>query len=101
MMYTAIYPQKLSAEGFTGADFGNWSETSKDGYIQASIMMAGVIGAQTQPEISRCIDAWYFQTEDSKSKQNAVIRQTISTYPNYHPSGVILAIVQEACGAFE
>lgn len=96
-----IYPQISLAEGFTGEDFAAWPTVSQDSYIQSSVMMAGVIGAQVKPEISRCIDGWYFADEATKAERNDSIRQVIAGYETYHPSGVILALIQQDCGAFK
>lgn len=96
-----ICPQVSQAQGFTGEAFGTWSETGQDSYIQSSVMMAGVIATQIQPEISSCIDNWYFGTPAAKAERNAEIKALIDQYASYHPSGVILAAVQQACGSFE
>ena len=95
------YPQYSLADSFTGNDFSNWERVSQDSYIQSSIMMAGVIASQIKPEISSCIDSWYFESESVKSTRNNEIRALVSQYSTYHPSGVILAAVQQECGAFE
>lgn len=98
---TTIYPQNSMAEGFSGAAFAAWSQVSQDSYIQSSVMMAGVIGTQVKPEISRCIDAWYFETEGVKAARNQMIRNAIIEFADHHPSGVILALIQRACGSFK
>lgn len=97
---TAIYPQEIKAEGFTGADFSAWEISSQDSYIQTSITMAGVVLAQLQPDTARCLNDWYF-AEDQSSARNKFIRETIASYQDYHPSGVILAIIAEECGALK
>lgn len=89
------------AERFSGAAFADWSQVSQDSYIQSSVMMAGVIGTQVKPEISRCIDAWYFETAAIKAERNEMIRETIVGFADHHPSGVILALIQRACGSFK
>lgn len=94
------YPQASSAQGFTGEEFATWSQVSQDSYIQASVMMAGVV-AQIQPELSRCVDQWYFVDAARKAQRNDTIRAFIIENAGYHPSGVILAVVQQECGAFE
>ena len=96
-----IYPQNSMADGFSGATFAAWSQVSQDSYIQSSVLMAGVIGSQVKPEISRCIDVWYFETEAIKAERNEMIRDTIAGFADHHPSGVILALIQRACGSFK
>ena len=94
---TAFYPHQSLADGFTGKDFAAWSQDSQDGYIQTSVMMAGVVLTRVQPEKSTCIDNWYFAGKQ-KTKRNAFIRKTIAQYDKYHPSGTILAVIEKACG---
>lgn len=101
MTVVTAFPQISAADGFTGSAFGKWPGTSQDGYIQSSIMMAGVIGAQVKPSVARCIDAWYFADDASKARVNDDVRNTITKFPDHHPSGVILAVIQKKCGAFK
>lgn len=92
-----FYPQNSLADAFTGKDFSKWSETGQDSFIQASVTMAGVVLTRTQPDKARCIDGWY-GGDDKKAERNASIRKTIADYGDYHPSGTILAIIEQACG---
>lgn len=96
-----IYPQPSLADGFTGKEFGAWTTVSQDSYIQSSVMMAGAIGTRVKPEISRCIDGWYFADAASKARANEEIKATIAKHASHHPSGVILAVIQYRCGAFD
>lgn len=93
-------PQDSTAQGFTGTDFAEWPQASQDSYIQTSIMMAGAVITQIRPEISRCIDGWYWG-DGRKAERNAFVRETIASYPDYHPSGTILAILFDVCGSLQ
>lgn len=77
-----------------------WSVEAQDGYIQTSITMAGVVLSQLQPDKSQCIDAWYL-TNGQKEVRNATIRDAVKSYPDFHPSGTILAILIQECGALK
>ncbi|MEO1472705.1 MAG: hypothetical protein AAFS03_02015 [Pseudomonadota bacterium] len=101
MIGTLFYPQHSLAKGFTGKEFAEWATISQDSYIQSSVMMAGVIGTRVKPEISRCIDEWYFADVSAKARANAEIKATIAEHESFHPSGVILAVIQQKCGSFE
>ena len=68
--------------------------------MQTSVSMAGVIAAQTKPEIARCIDGWYFVNDDAVDQRNAEIIGLISENAGFHPSAVILAAIQRECGTF-
>jgi len=96
----AIYPQISLADGFTGTEFASWEVASQDSYIQTSITMAGVVLSQLQPEKSTCIDNWYLG-EGQKDARNTYIRETITQFGEFHPSGTILAILVEACGSLQ
>jgi hypothetical protein len=95
-----IYPQISLADGFTGKEFATWETASQDSYIQTSVTMAGVVLSQLQPEKSACIDDWYLG-DGQKNDRNTYIRETVSKFGEYHPSGTILAILIEACGSFQ
>lgn len=95
-LMSIIYPQKSAADGLTGRDFAAWSEASQESYIQTSVTMAGVVFAQTEPDVSACIDQWYFP-EGVRPERNAEIGRTIGAYPDYHPSGTLLAVLLQAC----
>ena len=93
----AFHPQEIRANGFTGTDFAQWDESAQNSYIQTSVTMAGVVLTQIAPEKSACIDDWYLG-DGQQAARNAHIRKTIAQYGGYHPSGTILAVLQEACG---
>lgn len=97
----AIHPQESAAEGFTGADFAGWAEASQDSYIQTSVTMAAVIASQTNEATAHCLDEWYRPDTSLKDKRNKEVRSIIIDNPDYHPSGVILAILIKKCGAFD
>jgi len=93
----AAFPQVSVAEEFTGAQILAWEQEKQDSYFQISIIMASFIAAQKHPEQAKCIDKWYF--EDIAAKNNRV-RESIALYSDYHPSGVIIAVLKKACGDF-
>lgn len=95
-----IHPQESAADGFTGDDFAGWSAASQDNYIQTSVTMAGVVLTQLRPEISTCIDDWYF-SGDNLPTRNDHVRKMILDNRGYHPSGVILAVILQVCGPLE
>ena len=92
-----FYPQDSKADGFTGKDFASWTEAGQDSFIQASVTMAGVVLSRVEPAKARCVDAWY--SNENKSQRNASVRDIIKAYGDYHPSGTILAIIEQECGA--
>lgn len=100
LIMAMIHPQESRAGGFTGAEFADWSRTAQDSYIQTSVTMAGVVLTQTHPTVSTCIDEWYLG-EGAQAARNETIRSTIDKFGDHHPSGVILAVLLQACGPLE
>lgn len=84
-------------DGFTTADLLERPVEAQNGHIQVSVTMIGVIASQIRPEIARCIDDWY---GPAVNERNAYIRSIMQQHSEFHPAGVILAIVQRECGQF-
>lgn len=83
------------ADGFTSAEFLQWPDAKQNGYLTTSATMTGVIAAQLSQKQARCIDDWYAQQASSGHR---AIRDAMRQYPKFHPQGVILWAVQNACG---
>lgn len=88
------------AEGFTSADLLAQSKEGQESFIEISLTMAAAIAAQTNPGIAECLDGWYFRDRQRQAARVAHIQATMRQYPAYHPSGVVLAVVQQTCGSF-
>lgn len=87
--------------GFTGAQFLSWKRDSQDSLIETSITMTAIIATQGHQDIASCIDDWYTGNEAIHRLRHEFILRTIRENPNYHPQGVILAIIQKQCGSFK
>lgn len=87
-----------SADSFKGADFLQLSEGSQHNYVLSSSMMAGVIASHNLPSQAKCIDAWV-----DKQGKRAFKPVTIAMkkFTDYHPTTVIFAVLQKACGKFK
>ena len=88
------------AEKFTAADFLAWSEASQNSYIQTSITMAAFVGAQNPGERAKCLGDWYLDNPTTQARRNAELRTALRKFPTYHPTSVILAVIEKACGSF-
>lgn len=86
---------QASAKTFKSADFLKWGTESQSFYIDTSIGMAGLIASLNDEHQSRCIDNWYFQ---DKSGAEDKILNAMRRNPDYHPRGVIVAVLQDVCG---
>ena len=90
-----------AADKFTSADVLEWSGENQTFYFQTSITMAGAIATQTNPKVARCLNDWYFKDVSKRPKRNEQILAAMRQHREYHPSGVILAVLQKACGSFK
>ncbi|MEO1324942.1 MAG: hypothetical protein AAFV59_18270 [Pseudomonadota bacterium] len=62
--------------------------------------MASTVATQVEPKIAKCIDDWYFKDEETRRRRGDEIRKVMQSVPGYHPDGVLLAVIQRACGKF-
>lgn len=77
------------------ANFQAFSSDGQKGYIGASIAMAQTLLSKTQAD---CIGSWAKANEPNGYKE---VVAAIKKYADYHPSGVIAAIIEKQCGKFE
>lgn len=96
----AICPQKSMAEKFTGTEFLTWSIEGQDSYIGTSITMATLVAGRSNPARATCLDEWYATSETLAAQRDEEIRDTIRRNVEYHPSAVIVLVLEEACGHF-
>ena len=95
-----MIPAEAKADGFTSAELLAQGEAAQKSFIEVSLTMAAAIAAQSSPEIARCLNDWYFADKGRRPKRIASIRSAMETHSEFHPSGVVLAVVQKACGKF-
>ena len=87
-------------EGFTAEKFLQFNKAEQASYFQISVTMAGVIATQTRKNLARCIDIWYFESSETIEKRNTFMVSLMKKYLTHHPSGIIAAAIERACGSF-
>ncbi|MEM6812655.1 MAG: hypothetical protein AAF549_09345 [Pseudomonadota bacterium] len=97
MVFLGIFPQQSVAKIFTGKSFLIWEQKNQSFYIHTSIGMAALVVGQTSKKQAKCIDEWYFKDEESGID---FILSNMRKYPEYHPRGIILAVMEKKCGKF-
>lgn len=97
---TAINPQISTAETFTGEQFLTWDVEGQNNYIGVAVVMASLIATRTNPSTGQCLDTWYAVDEDLAAARNTEIRAVIARNAEYHPSAVIMLVMEGACGSF-
>ena len=98
LIFLMFYPHVADAETFKSREFLTWSEPSQDLYIHTSVSMAGLLAAKNDEKHGDCIENWYF---DDETAANDFIRETMNRFPDYHPRGVIVAVLEKRCGTFD
>jgi len=89
------YPQISFADGFKSSEFLKWQKESQRSYFQTSIGMAGAVVAENNKKQARCFENWYVNDMVKAEKH---LRGVMAKFPNYHPRGVILAVLEKQCG---
>lgn len=91
--------QTYAQDSYTSAEFLERTIESQNAFMQTSVTMIGVVATRIRPEIAHCIDDWY--GGDAMDQRNDFIRSVMREHSEFHPSGVVLAVVQRACGRFD
>ena len=100
-LFVGLYPQTSAAENFTSEKLLAYEKEAQKNFIEISITMAATVATQANPKVARCINDWYFKDKPRQPQRNEHIVSVMRQYPGYHPSGVILAVLQKACGSFK
>lgn len=88
------YAQKSSAADFSSETFLSWKADSQRFYLGASIGMAGILAAQKNGTVSDCVDEWHRKQRSSDYRD---LISTIREHSEYHPQGIILALLRDVC----
>ena len=73
-----------------------WKRESQDFYIRTSVGMAGLIASRNEKAHGDCLSDWYFTDENAANEE---ILSIMRQYPDYHPRGVIVAVMEKKCGS--
>lgn len=98
LLYVPVNP---AYAGTTTADFLRWERKSQEAFLQNSISMAGVIASQTDRQIAKCIDEWYFANVELVKSRNTEILEVMPEYKEFDPQAFLLAYLESACGKFD
>ncbi len=88
------------AEGFTGVEFLEWSKADQTAYINSQVVMASTIVTRDKPEMARCIADNYFSETGLTDAQLNDLIANVEQYQSYHPSTVLVAVIEATCGKF-
>lgn len=98
-VFSVSYPQTSSAADnkFTAADVLAWEKSQQDWYFNVNASMAAAIASQNDNSKSSCLDDWYFGAAD-RDARNDEIRNAMARFETYHPTLVMIAVIEKACG---
>lgn len=85
----------VADDGFKSSKFLTYPAESQRSYISSSVLMAGLISGQNSDVQSKCIGDW---SEKHIVAGYPPVVEAMQRFPEHHPTGVILAVLQKACG---
>ena len=82
---------------FTGSEFLTWDQANQELYLRTSFGIAAFVVNQYSPDQGKCLNDWFANNE-----QAAYTRfiDTMKRFPEYHPRGTIIAVMEKQCGKF-
>lgn len=92
--------ETTAAGAFTGEQFERWPEADQRGYVSTQLVMASTIAARIKPPLSDCIADAFFASGGMTDEGFVSITGRIAEFDSYHPSSVILVVIESECGAF-
>jgi len=99
-VYASFYPQETRANDFTGSDFLQWSEAQQLSYINAQLVMASSIVARDKPAMSQCVADTFFGDSGITDAKFRDVQSSVTSYATYHPSSILVVLIENACGKF-
>lgn len=100
MSFLVVAAQPALSEGFTGKEFLRWSGAAQDAFFQNSVLMASTISARLDAAHAACVSEWYFVDPSSREQRNAELLSTVEKHVDFHPSAVVLAVLERECGQY-
>jgi hypothetical protein len=88
----------VADDKFKSAKFLTWSHEGQKSYIITSVTMAIVIAGDNSPEQEKCIKRW---SADNDGAGYPTVKAAMGRFPEHHPTGVIVAVLEKACGSFK
>ncbi|MEP2640080.1 hypothetical protein [Roseobacter sp.] len=95
-----VCPQVSAAQEFTGKTFLTWSNADQRGYISAQLVMASTIASRIKPDMNACIAGAFFDGTGMSDAAFDQVVQTIGEYQDFHPSSVLVILLENECGTF-
>ena len=91
-----LAPFAAGAQGITNADFLKADDQYKRSFVNAAVLMAGHVVAQSNSAKGSCLQEWYFSDVDGRL---TALYEVMAAYPDHTPTGIIIALAQQECGS--
>lgn len=98
MLLLAGIVNTAQAEDFTNKDFLTLQEAHQKFWIQGAVDALAQVASAKANKTGRCVIEWYYGPKHAM--RNGLILASIEKYPDAHPSAVMLALTERACGVF-
>lgn len=86
------------AEDFKSSKFLTYSAEAQRSYIDTAVVAATVVVSLNSAPQAKCLGEWV-----AKQRQGdfSPVIEAMRKYPDDHPMGLIVAVLQKECGAFK
>lgn len=88
----------VAEEGFKSSKFLTYPADSQKSYIGTAVVAATVIASLNAPTQAKCMDDWVAKNRDEGYQP---VLEAMRKYPDDHPMGMVLAVLQKACGSLK
>lgn len=85
----------VQADGFTSRDFLAWDKRDRDQWLEGAVLMAGHMVHLHDQAKGKCVWDWY--VKDPATARNQIF-SSMRKYPDSTPTGVLISLMQHACG---
>ena len=82
-------------EAFKSSKFLQYAPDAQKSNFNTSVVMASLIASQNSRDQADCLNAWIGSNVDAGYQP---VIEAMKRFPDHHPSGVVLAVLQKACG---
>ena len=87
-----------AGESFTSAKFLTYPADAQRNYISTSVVAATVVVSLNSKKQADCLGKWLTK---HRADGYASVLSVMRKYPNDHPTGLVISVLQRDCGAFK
>ena len=88
----------VADDGFKSSKFLTYPAESQSSYIDTAAVAATVVVSLNSASQAKCLGSWVAK---HRAGNFAPVIDAMRKYPDDHPMGLIIAVLQKDCGAFK